>query len=470
MARPTRRTFLRVSGAVLGGIATGVTVTAAESVDRWIIDTSRAKGASRLEVIHDLDQVDLAVVRGSEEEVRSVTNRYASDLFYELVPPADGQLYEVHSEVEADDETDRPGKRKDGSGSAESEGTGAADEPLYPLQWDKQALDVPTVHEETRGEGTRVAIIDTGVAAGHPDLAHAVNEDLSRNFTDDEYGAGAPYGGYHGTHVAGIVAANDENDEGVVGTAPGAEIVDCRVFSPGALASFGDVLAAMLYSGEIEADVANLSLGAYPIARQGLGQFYGQSLNRVMTWVNKEGTVLAIAAGNDSADLQHDGSFISLPNEGAQAVSVSATGPIGFGWDADGDGDTTDFEAPPESPAFYTNYGTNAIDIGAPGGDADEDAIGSDGPWFQDLVLNTIAEPSFDEDGNYLGADYGYGWAAGTSMAAPQVAGAVAIYRSLYPDTQSDQVDAALREAAEVPEEYDRTFYGSGFLNILDAL
>lgn len=473
MSQPSRRTFLSISGAVLGGIATGTMVTAAESVDRWIIDTSNATGVSRLDVVHDLDRVDLAVVRGSEEEVKSVTNQYASDLFYQLEPPADGDLFEIHSEVETDDGSNKPGKGKgknNGTSSSESSSGGADDEPLYGLQWDKQALDIPTVHEQTRGEDTRVAIIDTGVAAGHPDLAHAVNEDHSQDFTGDGFGAGAPYGGYHGTHVAGIVAANDQNDAGVTGTAPAAEIVDCRVFSPGQLASFGDILAAMLYSAAIDADVANLSLGAYPIPRQGLGQFYGKSLNRVMTWVNKEGTVLAIAAGNDAADLQHDGSYISLPNEGAQAVSVSATGPIGFLWDADGDGETTDFAEPPESPAFYTNYGTNAIDVGAPGGDADLEAIGTDVDWFNDLVLNTIAVPEYDEEGNYLGATYSYGWVAGTSMAAPQVAGAVAIYRSLYPDSESDEVEAALEKAADVPDGYDKSFYGSGFLNVLDAL
>jgi subtilisin family serine protease len=477
MEEPTRRTFLRVSGAVLGGIATGTTVTAAESVDRWIIDTKDARGLNRLEVIHDLDQVDLALVRGTEDDVKGVTNQYARDLFYQLEPPADGELYEVHSTVESDDggEEEKPGKghgrdkgsTDDGSTSAD----GAADEPLYPLQWDKQVLDIPSVHELTRGEGTRVAIIDTGVAAGHPDLQHAVNTDLSRDFTGDGYGAGGPFGGYHGTHVGGIVAANDANGEGVTGTAPATDLVDCRVFSPGQLASFADILAAMVYSAEIDADVANLSLGAYPIPRQGLGQFYGKSLNRVMTWVNKEGTALAIAAGNDSADLQHDGSVISLPNEGARALSISATGPIGFLWDADGDGEVTDLESPPESPAFYTNYGTNAIDLGAPGGDADPEAAEADEePWYHDLVLNTIAVPAYDDDGTYLGATYGYGWVAGTSMAAPQVAGAVACYRSLHPDTTTGDVEAALEGAAEVPDGYDKAFYGGGFLNILHAL
>jgi subtilisin family serine protease len=450
MGPHTRRTVLKVGGAVLGGIATGTTVAAAESADRYILDTRGVDELGDLTVIHDLSPVDLAVVRGSESAVEAVGTDYAVDLEYSLQPPSDGRLYREY-------------------GAADSNGQGqsadATDEPFFDLyQWDKQALDVPAAHEVTRGEGTRVAIIDSGVASGHPDLAHAVNVDLSRNFTGDGYPAAEPIGGFHGTHVAGIVAANDRNEEGVVGTAPATEIVDCRVFSRGPFAEFGDILAAMVYAGSIEADAANLSLGAYPVPRQGLGGFYGRSLNRVMTFVNAQGTALCIAAGNDGADLQHDGDFISLPNEGAQAISVSATGPIGYRWGDPG------LRAPFESPAFYTNFGTNAIDLGAPGGDADLDAIGTDADWFLDLVFNTIAEPNFTGSGTYRGADYGYGWVAGTSMAAPQVSGAVALVRSQHPDWQTDQVESALERAASVPEGYDKPFYGSGFLNLVDAV
>ena len=84
--------------------------------------------------------------------------------------------------------------------------------------------------------------------------------------TGDGFGAASAAGGYHGTHVGGIVGASD-NGAGVIGTVPATELVDCRVFSPSSLASFGDILAAVVYSAEIGADAANLSLGAYPIPR-----------------------------------------------------------------------------------------------------------------------------------------------------------------------------------------------------------
>jgi subtilisin family serine protease len=439
-----------VCGSVLGGIALGTTVTAAARTDRFVVTTRSRAAPGDLDVVHEMPGVNVAVVRGTEREVKQSKDvrGYGPD-------------------VEASLDLPEP------SDSAPTVGeSSVADEPGFSFQWDKQHLDVETAHETTRGEGTRVTVIDTGVAAGHPDLE--VNERLSRNFTGDGLGAANPAGGYHGTHVGGIVAAQDDG-QGVIGTAPETDLVDCRVFSPNSLALFGDILAAVVYSANIDADAANLSLGAYPVPRQGLGSFYGKVLNRTMTYANKEGTLLVIAAGNDSADLQHDGDVISLPNEGAQGLSVAATGPIGFGWDADGDDDAAEFESPPESPAFYTNYGTNDIDLGAPGGDARLEAIGTGAPWYLDLVFNTLAEPTYetDDEGNVTGiagVDYTYGWVAGTSMAAPQVAGAAALVSSVDSGANANKVESRLERAADVPDGFGKEFYGSGYLNLVDAL
>ncbi|MFD1647508.1 S8 family serine peptidase [Haloarchaeobius litoreus] len=447
MVPSTRRDVLKVSGALLGGIAVGSTVTAATSTDRFIVRTKGQGLPSGVEVVHEMPGTKLAVVSGDEDALSS-SNRvkeYAPDTLIEIGEPA------VNTDAPTVEESN------------------VTDEPLYDLQWDKQDLDVETAHETTTGEGTRVAIIDTGVAAGHPDLE--VNEDLSQNFTGDGLGSANPAGGYHGTHVGGIVGAS-VNGTGVIGTAPGTELVDCRVFSPSSLASFGDILAAVVYSANIGADVANLSIGAYPVTRQAQGQFYGKVLNRTMTYANSQGTLLVISAGNDAADLQHDGNVISLPNEGAQALSVSATGPVGFGWDASSYGG----EQPEQTPAFYTNYGTNAVDLGAPGGNTSPAAAAEEPEgWYLDLVLNTVAIPTYetDDEENVTGisdVNYTYSWVAGTSMAAPNVAGAAALVKSANPDYNANQVESALKRAADVPDGFDKEYYGSGYLNIVDAL
>ena len=446
MVHQRRRTFLKVSGAVLGGIATGTAVTAATRTDRFIVKTKGRADLSSLEVVHEMPGVNFAVVRGPEKDVKKAVGNYAPDIEIELNEP------DVNEEVPTFDASDYEGQPGDF------------------LQWDKADLNVPEAHAVTEGEGSRVAVIDSGILETHPDLAGPLNLELSKNFTDDG-GDHNPVGGDdHGTHVAGIVAADNSAGIGVNGTAPKTDLVDCRVFS-GPLASFADILAAVVYSARVDADVANLSLGAYPIPRQGLGQFYGKVLNSVMTYANKEGTLLVIAAGNDAADLQHDKNFISLPNEGAQAVSVSATGPIGYGWDADSDGEVFDFEEPPESPAFYTNFGTNAITLGAPGGDADLGAIGTGVPWYYDLVFNTVfSYEDTDDDGEPDTQVPAYGWKAGTSMAAPNVAGAAALVKSANPNYNANQIEAALKRAADVPDEYGKEYYSSGYLNIVNAL
>ncbi|WP_410765203.1 S8 family peptidase [Haloferax sp. DFSO60] len=441
MRQQSRRSVLKLSGALLGSLAVGSNVVAAARTDRFIVETKNASVAdlrrAGLDVAYDLSATGVAVVEGSESNLSSVTTAYAPDVEIHLETPA------VNDAVPA----------------------GATDEPGYGIQWDKQSQQIPDVHDVTRGAGTRVAVIDSGVAADHPDLEAAVNEDLSRNFTADDFGSGVPAGGDHGTHVAGIIAGNDANGTGIVGSAPETEIVDCRVFSTAAGASFADILAAIVYSVEIGCDAANLSLGAYPVPRQEEGQFYGKVLNKTMTYANSQGTVLVISAGNDAADLQHDGSVISLPNEGAAALSISATGPKGFAFDAG------DVEEGPESPAFYTNYGTNAIDLGAPGGDAYLPAIESHpNTWFYDLVYSTISVPEYDENGTYVDSTNSYGWKAGTSMAAPQVAAAVALVRSLDPDLNADQVKSRLKQTASVPDGYDKSYYGAGLLDPLAAV
>jgi subtilisin family serine protease len=433
---------MKLSGGVLGGIAAGTTVTAAERTDRFLVETKKtsvdALESAGLSVVYDLADVNMAVVEGTESALQSEVKE---------------KDYEPDVEITLDD----------GPAVQEADYESATDEPLYPLEWDKQVQNIPEAHEISRGEGARVAVIDDGVLGSHPDLEHAYNAELSRNFTGDGNGIG-PLSDDHGTHVAGTIAANDRNEEGVVGTAPGAEIVDCRVFS-GANASFASIIAAIYYSVQVGCDVANLSLGAYPVSRQGQGSFYGGQLNKVMTYANSNGTLLVIAAGNDSANLQKDGGVISLPNEGAQAVSVAATGPIGFEWGDEG------LEAPPESPAFYTNYGTNAITVAAPGGDADLETTNPN--FVNDLVLSTTFDPvpagtpeGFAPDDQVAN----YGWKAGTSMACPQVAGAAALIKSANPDANPNQIESTLKSTASVPEGYDKAYYGAGFIDPVAAL
>lgn len=429
MSDSNRRTFLKLSGGVLGGMFAGSTVVAAERTDRFVVTGKDVP--SDLEVVHEMPEVNVTVVRGSETEVKrsKAVKKYAPDVDIELDEP-----------VEPTDVSELD--------------TGAPEDPLSALQWDKDVQNIDSVHERTRGEGTRVAVLDTGIAETHPDFQESLNVELSRNFTGDG-GDHNPRGvQYHGTHVGGIVAA-DDNATGVVGSAPGTDLVDCRVFEAlNGGASFGDILAAITYAARIDADVANLSLGAYPFPKKGNGKFYGGTINEVMTYANSQGTLLVIAAGNDGADLQHDGNVISLPAEGAQGLAVSATSSVGF------DPLTGEADNPGTAPTSYTNYGTNAVTLAAPGGDTPA------GGGTPDLVYNAFPQAAAD----FFGFDRPYVYLAGTSMAAPQVAGAAALVKSENPDYDANQVEAALKRTASVPDGEDKAYFGAGFLDVEAAL
>ncbi|WP_306053205.1 S8 family peptidase [Natronococcus wangiae] len=440
-----RRTFITASGASLGTLALGPSTTAADSTRRFLVDRSSLRNEDEVEVVHELSPVDLLAVRATESTLEDAGAAYAPDI-----------------------RVDPTGYRPARQSRVEYPGEG---EELFQYQWDKRDQGIPEAHEITRGEDARVAIIDTGIATGHPDLRDQVNLELSKSFADDEYGVGEPYGGTHGTHVAGIVGASDGTDAGVVGSAPGAELVDLRVFGPSLESTdrgevppaywgdtyMGTVLAALVYAAEIGCDVANLSLGwTWTMRTEGWGKFWGKAHQRVGRYASRQGTLHTHASGNWGESLQFNQDETDS-SQTAGGITTSATGPIGF------DPETGEYDEPPHAPSTYTTHGVGAIDLAAPGGSA--------GDSTYDDVVNAIAIPAFDDDGEYQGAEYGYGWLAGTSMAAPQVAGAAALVKGTNRRYNANQVKNTLHRVASRPDEYERKYYGrGGYLDTLAAV
>lgn len=466
MTNQNRRSFLTKAGIAVGGLTLGTrSVSATSAQNRYIVDTS---GLSRarfddVDIVHWLAEIEFAVVRGNPSGVD--TDRVEPDLKLSLEDED-----EVGPPVERDS---RPGGPPPWAGPKDQR------DPLYYLQWDKQAQDVPAVHEITRGENTRVSIIDTGIFEDHPDLDGPLNPELSRNFTQDG-GDFNPVGIDHGTHVAGIAAAEDNSEIGVLGMAPDTDLVACRVFS-GPIAMFGDIVAAIQYSAQIDADVANLSLSAYPLP---IGSEEAEVRREAYTaaseFANEQGMVLVAAAGNDGANLDDDGDVISFPNEADNYMSISATGPIEYRWGGPGNGGGQEqrnyraalnhLEEPTYEPAFYTNYGSDAVDISAPGGNADVEALDMVENAKYDLVLSTTFSGSdLDDDGTPEPPfTASYGWKAGTSMASPQVAGAVALIRSLRPEMSPAEIRGHLEETAT--DLGTPLYHGEGHLDTSAAI
>ncbi|UPW00561.1 S8 family serine peptidase [Halorussus gelatinilyticus] len=437
-----RRTFLKGAGAALGGLALPKMVSAKSADKRYIVDLkSASKGVlDGLNVVHDLSQIDLAVVEADEAQAQG--KAFSKDV----------EMKFDFAAAEDDGNGDEPGPRK-----------------LSQLQWDKQSQGISQVHGQTRGEGTRVAVLDSGAIPHHPDLKNALNTDLSRNFTGDG-GDFTPWYNEHGTHVAGIIAGDDTNDEGVVGTAPGTELVALRVFI-GPFAFFGDIIAAMTYAGDIESDVANMSLGTYPMPDDESTRDLKKSIERVADYAASQGTLMVAAAGNDGTNLDTDGDVLSLPNEAENVMSVGATGPVGYRWDDKGNGKFVrnyraafnKLDEAPTDPAPYTNYGSEAIDVSAPGGNYDTEAKGGDGNWQYDMVLSTVFE--WGDDGSTVPD---YGWKSGTSMAAPQVTAAAALVKSQNPDATPAEVREHLESTAR--DVGQAKYHGEGHLDIEAAV
>lgn len=448
MTRLQRRTLLRQTGVSISGLVIGsTTVSAAEdSPQRFIVDRKSLRNEDAVEVIHSLDPVDLLVVRATESQLNDSGATFAPDIRLGTEPYGPVRQSEAETTPEDDD--------------------------LVEYQWDKQDQRIPAAHEITRGNGSRVAIIDSGIAAAHPALEGRVNLDLSRSFTDDDYGVGKPYSGTHGTHVAGIVAASNDTGK-VIGSAPEAELIDLRVFgaSPASTEQhaqdlppaywgetyYGSVMAALVYATEIGCDAANLSLGwTWRMRMDGWGEFWGKVHQRVGNYARRNGTIHTHASGNWGESLQFNQDETDS-SQTAGGITTSATGPVGF------DPETGDVDEPAYSPSTYTTHGVGAIDLAAPGGNGGENQY--------DNVLNATAIPVFDEEtGEYLDTEYGYGWLAGTSMAAPQVAGAIMLVNSVHPEYNGNQIRKTLKRTADRPDKYENKYYGSGYLNTYAAL
>jgi subtilisin family serine protease len=334
------------------------------------------------------------------------------------------------------------------------------------IQWAPQSVNAPGAWAlGYNGAGVRVAVIDGGIFSTHPDLAANIDVAASRSFVPG-FAFNTDTGTFwHGTHVAGIVAAID-NATGVVGIAPGATIVGVKALHNGS-GAFSWILSAILYAatpvseGGGGADIINMSLGA-EFERGGGNTGAGPlvaALNKAVNYAGAHGVLVVSAAGNSGLDLDHTGSLIAVPAQSGSGIAVSATGPEGFGLGA------TNFRR----VASYTNYGTSAITVAGPGGD---DALPGSAPctkltatgaavtvpcWVLDLVLSTSRA--------------GYSWASGTSMAAPAVSAVAALIKQANPGISLGALKSRLAQSADDEGKKGRDpFYGRGFVNALKAV
>jgi subtilisin family serine protease len=348
-------------------------------------------------------------------------------------------------------------------------------EPLSGLQWDMEMIGATPggAWEKATGKGVDVGIMDTGIDAGHPDIAPNFDAKRSRNFTTDipdidgpcEYKdckdpANVDNNG-HGTHVAGIVAAAD-NNFGIGGVAPDATLVNVRAGQDSGYFFLYETVKALVYSGDIHLDVVNMSFytdpwlynctsrdeyvsGTVSDAQLTEQRLISELVLGAVEYASDRGVTLVAAAGNEHTDLAAPtrsdetspdyppataqprvvkNTCLNLPSEAPQVISVASVGPSG-------------------TKADYSNYGFGDVEIAAPGG------------WFRDyfgtpqsqtpgnLILSSyplqaaIEQGLADPQGNPVdqfsikSCDNGrcgfYTYLQGTSMASPHVVGVAAL-------------------------------------------
>jgi subtilisin family serine protease len=341
------------------------------------------------------------------------------------------------------------------------------------VQWSMPAIHAPEAWAlGARGTGVRVAVIDGGLNNLHIDLNGSVDVARSASFVpgfafnQDVGGAGAFS---HATHVAGIIAAQD-NGVGTIGVAPRATIIGVKVLQGGS-GSFAAVIAGIVYAatpisqGGAGANVINLSLGAlFPSQGRGNAQL-AVAIGRATTYAYEQGVTVIAAAGNNAVDLDHTANLIFVPAQSPHVISVAATGPVGFATGANN----------ADTPASYTNFGQSAITLAGPGGnDTYQPAtqICSRPRFPAGSVVTNCFVFDFVISPGTLGNTGGYFFAEGTSMAAPHVAGVAALIiehagGSMHPAW----VAAALRASADdLGKPGNDAFYGAGRVNALRAV
>ena len=282
-------------------------------------------------------------------------------------------------------------------------GAAPPDDPLYGQQWGPKQVRAEQAWATSRGAGAVIAVVDAGIDLDHPDLDGKIAGGAtfldcgSTSCGNGDWQSGpAPRAtgsaSQHGTHVAGIAAAETGNGIGVAGVAPDASVLAVKVLDEEG-GSFEDIALGIRWSVDHGADVINLSLGALPGVQALTLTGVEATVRDAIADATARGVVVVAAAGNESFPL------CSTPAVDGDAVCVAAT-------------DKRELRAAYSGFAFKPGL----HGVSAPGG--------SSLPLCGEDVVSSVPVGTGD---NACGQGTSYAEFAGTSMATPHVAGVAAL-------------------------------------------
>lgn len=447
--------------------ASPAATAAAASSDRFVITWAKGSEAAGfvesvdaygVDIIGSLPQKDQDALRAAAEQASVVVERataHAGGLtavkLSEALTPEKSQSFIDALMSSESVETAEPELQVTSLDTS----AGTPDDEYFGYQWgltsEQHGINARGAWSQSTGKGATVAVLDTGILPNHPDISGQLlpgydfisdpwtaGDDDGRDGDPTDMGDGVAAdvcgngneemsSSWHGSHVAGIIAASTDNSTGVAGVAPDAKILPVRVL--GRCGGGTDLIDALTWAsgGSVKgapdnanpAQVINLSLGG-----SGTCPAYFQ---RAIDDAVGRGSVIVAAAGNEDQDVKG-----VSPGGCDHVITVGASNANG-------------------TRSSYSNYGTG-VEVSAPGGDSNVD----DGI----LSLSQPSDPSAPP----------YAFQGGTSQAAPHVAGTVALLKSIDPGLTTERTTTVLQDASQPLASCDRDACGTGIVDAAAAV